>query len=38
VAREHSGRYVITSDHGDAAGTKARTTRDGYSIVEYSAA
>jgi hypothetical protein len=37
VVREHSGRYLITSDHGDDAGTKARRTRDGYSIVEYRA-
>ena len=34
VARNHSGRYLLTSDHGEDAGTKVRTTRDGYSIVE----
>jgi hypothetical protein len=35
AAREHSGRYLITSDHGEDAGTQVRTKRDRYSIVEY---
>ena len=35
AAREHSGRYLITADHADDAGTKVRTRRDRYSIVEY---
>ena len=35
AVREQFGRYLITSDHGDDAGTKLRTRRDGYSIVEY---
>jgi hypothetical protein len=35
AAREHPGRYLITSDHGADAGTKVRTRRDRYTIVEY---
>jgi hypothetical protein len=38
VARDHSDRYLITPDHGEETRTKVRTTRDGYSIVEYAPA
>lgn len=32
---EHPGRYLVTSNHSLAAGTRVLTTRDGLAIVEY---